>query len=62
MQNEFLHAPIQQFGDVDFVFRRAGDFVNPAELFQLLAGLAKPAQDFSVQAEFVDAAREGIEA
>src|SRR5260221_1913361 len=31
MQDEFLHAPVQQFADVDFVFRRARDFVNPPE-------------------------------
>src|SRR5580700_3095079 len=60
MQDEFLHAPVQQFGHVNLVFRGAGDFVYPAELLEFLAGLAQPAQDFSVQIEFVDAARKGI--
>src|SRR5882757_3506613 len=60
MQRKLLHAPVQQFGYVNFIFRRAGDFVNPAKLFQFFAGLAEPAQNFSVQAEFVDAARKGI--
>src|SRR5258707_14669401 len=42
MQQKLLHAPVQQFGYVNFIFRRAGDFVNPAELFQFFAGLADP--------------------
>ena len=58
MQKQLLHAPIQQFADVDFVFRRARDFVNPSELLELLAGLAQHADNFSVQREFVDAARD----
>ena len=60
MQDEFLHPPVQQFGDVNRVFRGARDFVNPAEFFEFLAGAAEPTQDFSVQAELVDAARESI--
>jgi hypothetical protein len=31
-ENQLLHSPVQQFGDVEFVFGRAGDLVNPAEL------------------------------
>src|SRR5260370_40080490 len=57
VQDQFLHAPIQQFADVQLVFRRAGDFVNPPELLELLAGLAQHAHNFSVQREFVDAPR-----
>src|SRR5882672_4401277 len=60
MQNKFLHPPVQQFSHEDYVLRRASNFVNPAKLLEFLAGLAEPTQDFSVQAEFVDAAREGI--
>src|ERR1700693_5657719 len=60
MQDELLHAPVQQFAHVNLVFRWARNFVDPAELFEFLARLAEPAQDFSVQAEFVDAARKGI--
>jgi hypothetical protein len=36
-ENEFLHAPIQQLADVEFVFRRAGNFMDPSELIELLA-------------------------
>ena len=36
-----MHAPIQYFGDIELVFRRAGHLVNPAELLKLLAGLAE---------------------
>ena len=37
LQCQFLHAPVQQLGDVEHVLRRAGDLVDPAELLQLLA-------------------------
>src|SRR5713226_9063397 len=55
-ENQFLDAPVQDFGDVELVLGGAGDFVNPAELSELLAGLAKDAENFSVESEFVDAA------
>jgi hypothetical protein len=32
MQQQLLHAPVQQFPYINFIFRRAGDFVDPAEL------------------------------
>ena len=57
-ENQLLHAPIQKLADIEFVLRRAGDFVNPAELLELLAGAAEIAQHFAVQAELVDAARD----
>ena len=44
VQHELLDAPIQQFGDVEHVFRGARHLVNPAELFQPFAGLAEHAQ------------------
>ena len=47
-ENEFLDAPVQEFGDVEFVCGGAGDFVNPAELSELLAGFAKNAENFSL--------------
>ncbi len=59
-EDEFLDAPVQQFRDVEFVFGWAGDSVNPAELLQLLARLAKHAENFSIQAEFINAARESV--
>jgi hypothetical protein len=52
MQRQLLHAPVQQFRDVYFIFRRAGDFVNPAKLFQLFSGFAEPAEYFSVDEYF----------
>ena len=36
-ENQLLYAPIQQFGDVEFGFRRARDFVDPTELLELFA-------------------------
>src|SRR5712664_3607128 len=59
-ENQFLDAPVQNFGDVEFVFGGAGDFVNPAKLSELLAGFAEDAENFSVEREFVDTARESI--
>src|SRR5712664_4131250 len=59
-ENPFLDAPVQNFGDVEFVFGGAGDFVNPAKLSELLAGFAEDAENFSVEREFVDTARESI--
>src|ERR1700677_3348822 len=44
VQHELLDAPVQQFGDVEHVFRGARHLVNPAELLQPFAGLAKHAQ------------------
>ena len=59
-QHEFLDAPVQDLGDVDFVFRGAGDSVDPAELAELLASPAEHSENFSVETKFVDAAREGV--
>ena len=42
MQRQFLHAPVQEFSNIQGVFTRAGNLVNPAELLRLLAGLADP--------------------
>src|SRR5260221_8483455 len=47
LEDQLLHAPVQQLGDVQQVFRGAGDLVDPAELLELLAGLAKPAEHFA---------------
>ena len=32
MKNELLNAPVEDFGGVDFVFGRAGELMDPAEL------------------------------
>ena len=41
LKNQLLHAPIQELGDVELIFRGAGDFVDPSELLELLARLAE---------------------
>src|ERR1039458_9925686 len=56
-QDQFLRPPIQEFGNVDLILRRACHFVNPAELLGLAAGAAQNPQDFAVEREFVDAPR-----
>src|SRR5205085_771401 len=60
MQNQFLYAPVDDFRDVEFIFRRAGDLVNPAELLWLLTGAAEDAKNFPIQRQLVDAARKRI--
>src|SRR5258706_8722588 len=49
MQNQLLHAPVEQLRDIEHVLRGAGDLVDPAELLQLLAGFAEHAEHLSVQ-------------
>ena len=43
VQDEFLDAPVEEFGDVEDVLRGAGDLVDPTELLELFAGLAEDA-------------------
>src|SRR5258706_14988613 len=50
-ENEFLDAPVQDFCNVQVVFGGAGDFVDPAELFEVLAGFAEDAENFSIARE-----------
>ena len=57
LQDQLLHAPVQELADVEHVLRRAGDRVDPAELLQLLAGLAEHAEHLAVERQLVDAAR-----
>src|SRR6266446_2107967 len=60
MQDQLLHAPVEQLGDVQQVFRRAGDFVDLAELLELFSGLPEYAEHLAFQAELVDPARVGV--
>ncbi len=55
-----MDAPVQDFGYVEFLFGGTGDFVNPAELAGLLAGLPEHAEKFAVEAELVNAAGESV--
>src|SRR5580692_4191152 len=60
MQDQLLHPPIEDFGDIERVLVRAGDGVDPAELLELLAGAAEHAQNLAVEAQLVDAARKSV--
>src|ERR1700704_5365024 len=60
MQNQLLHAPVEQLRDIKHVLRRAGDLVDPAELLQLLAGFAEHAEHLSVQGQLEHAAGERV--
>src|SRR5579864_3403872 len=41
----------------EYIFRRACDFVDPSELFELLARFPEDAEDFTVETELVDSSR-----
>jgi hypothetical protein len=60
LERQLLDAPVQDFGHEKFVLGRASDFVDPAKVAGLLAGLAEPAEEFAIETEFVDAAGEGV--
>jgi hypothetical protein len=60
MQDEFLHAPIEQFSDKDFVLGRTGDFVDPTKLLELLTRLSQNAQHLTGQGKLIDAPRMSV--
>src|SRR5215470_16458004 len=60
IENQLLYAPIEDFGDEQHVLGRACDFVDPAELLELLAGFAEHAQHLAIEGKLVDAARMGV--
>src|SRR6185436_20211042 len=60
MEDQFLHAPIHDLGDIKFVFRRTGDFVNPAELLWLFAGAAQNAENLSIESQLIKPARKRV--
>src|SRR5580692_4991887 len=60
MQDQLLHPPIEDFGDIEHVLVRAGDGMDPAELLELFAGAAEHAQNLAVEAQLVDAAGESV--
>jgi len=60
LEYQFLDAPVEDFGNVEFVFGGAGHFVDPVELAELLAGFAEDTENFSVEGEFVNAAGETV--
>jgi hypothetical protein len=60
LEYQFLDAPVEDFGNVEFVFGGAGHFVDPVELAELLAGFAEDAENFSVESEFVNGTGETV--
>src|SRR4051794_2746568 len=62
MQDQFLHPPVQDFRSVDLVLGRTGQFVDPAELLELLSGLSEDTEDLAIETELVDAAGIGVRA
>src|SRR5262249_40016583 len=57
LEHQLLDAPVQEFADDELVLRRAGDFVDPAELLGLPARAAEITQDLAIEIELVNAAR-----
>src|SRR4026209_423229 len=57
-QSELLHSPVHHLGDVQSVGIAAVDFIDHAELFELLASLAETADYRAVQLHLVNLAVE----
>ncbi len=60
VEDQLLNTPIEQFGNIDLRLRRACDLVNPSELLELLTGLSKHTEHFTIQIQLVDPSRIGI--
>src|SRR5579863_5279958 len=60
MQDQLLHTPIEDFGDVEGILIRAGYAVHPAEFLELLAGTPEQPKHLAVKRELVDAAWKGV--
>src|SRR4051812_49017927 len=61
LQTKLLHAPIHQLSDIQGVRIAAVDFVDHAELLELMSGAAELAERCPVQLQLVDlAVEEGI--
>src|SRR5690349_227248 len=56
LEAQLLDAPVEKFGDIKLAFAGAGDFVNPAKLAKLFAGLAENAENLTFESHFVNAA------
>ena len=54
MQGQFLHPPIRELADVNFVLVPAINFVHGTELLQLFARGSKLAENLSIQFHFVN--------
>src|SRR5580704_5756224 len=60
MQQQLLHAPVQELRHVQLVLGRTAQAVYPAELPGYSAGTAEPAENATVECELIDAAGIGI--
>ena len=56
LKAQLLDAPVEKFGHEKFVLAGAGDFMDPAKLAKLFAGLAENTENLSVESQFVNAA------
>jgi hypothetical protein len=55
---QFLHTPVQNLCDVEFVFGRKRDLMNPAKLPELLTRIAEHTQHLSIKAQLVYSPRQ----
>src|SRR6476660_4077898 len=55
-QQDLLHAPRRDLGDVDLVGIAAIHLVDAAELLEAVTRLAKPAEDLAIELHLVDLA------
>ena len=59
-KDQLLHAPIEQLRHVQFILRRAGYLVNPAELAELFAGFTEYSQHLAFECHLINPAWEGV--
>ena len=60
MQNQLLHAPVVEVGDIQFVLRRTSHGVQPTELPEFPPADAEHAHYLSVERQLIHAARIGV--
>ena len=58
-ENQFLRPPVQNFRDIEFVFRRTCYLVDPPELPYLLAGFSEHAQNYWASRSTASLPRDG---
>ena len=61
LQDDLLHSPGRDLGDEKLIFITAIDFMDSAEISELLTGVSKLTQYRSVQLHFVNLAGYGRE-
>src|ERR1700679_2245404 len=62
MQQELLHAPVQDFTDEKRILGRTSNLMDPTEFLHLAAALADVAEHLAMQAQLINTARIAVRA